>query len=95
MDDFAHESSLVLLPRVFAFTQIRRQHIQGMGVDISVGESLDDLADLLERAHAPFRDLTWETIFPMPTAGALAGHRNALFNIDMYFKTLITLTNHI
>jgi hypothetical protein len=48
-----------------------------MGVDISVGESLDDLADLLERAHAPFRDLTWEQIFPMPTAGALAGDRNS------------------
>ncbi len=62
---------------VHASAQIRRQHIQGMGVDISVGESLDDLADLLERAHAPFRDLTWEQIFPMPTAGALAGDRNS------------------
>ena len=48
-----------------------------MGIDISVGESLDDLADLLERAHAPFRDLTWEQIFPMPTAGALAGDLTA------------------
>ena len=55
--------------------QIRQQHIHGMGIDISVGESLDDLADLLERAGAPFQDLTWDRIFPMPTAGALAGYR--------------------
>ena len=44
-----------------------------MGIDISVGESLDEVADLLERAAAPFQDLTWDRIFPMPTAGALAG----------------------
>ena len=55
--------------------QIRRQHIQGMGIDISVGESLDEVVDLLERAAAPFQDLTWDRIFPMPTAGALAGVR--------------------
>ena len=58
--------------------QIRRQHIQGMGIDISVGESLDDLVDLLERAGAPFHDLTWDRIFPMPTAGALAGEDSAI-----------------
>ena len=57
----------------FERLQLRRQQIQGMGIDISVGESLDDLADLLERAGAPFQDLTWDRIFPMPTAGALAG----------------------
>ena len=44
-----------------------------MGIDISVGESLDEVVDLLERAAAPFHDLTWDRIFPMPTAGALAG----------------------
>ena len=47
-----------------------------MGIDISVGESLDEMADLFDRAQAPFRDLTWEQIFPMPTAGALAGDRS-------------------
>jgi len=70
--------SLNLTPTLMFCAQIRRQHIQGMGIDISVGESLDEVADLLERAAAPFQDLTWDRIFPMPTAGALAGEPELL-----------------
>lgn len=55
--------------------QIKQKRFEGFGLDLSVGESLEEMEEPLDEAGRPFWGLqiTWEQIFPLPTAAALIG----------------------